>query len=293
MFQKSFPFLLPPISKQNQLDSPRTGELWCGTCAPSAGLHKALTQSRGWTGTYFPGLSVVCGWNQYFAKWRWVNASSCAGLASVHKWQGRFFIFSWAVKSSSPLHLQTCGCTSTSEWAYTLYIHKCMEAAGLGTRCICIQTLYPAMQGSPQRTFLNICCGYIKTLFQVIKGISSIFATFSSVQEQNKKKPWRGKLPVLWVIQSCTSTYKVPQQYQRIGVMNRNAQLELYPYFMLIIRLEPKLALIDIKSRKNESSGEWVSLTFNDAVNKISCQHLCNSKGFQNSISVWWAIQYA
>lgn len=75
--------------------------------------------------------------------------------------------------------------------------------------------------------------------------------------------------------------------------MNRNAQLEVFPYFMLIIRVELKLALIDIKGWKNESSGEWVSLTFNDAVNKISCQHLCNSKGFQNSISVWWAIQYA
>lgn len=29
--------------------------------------------------------------------------------------------------------------------------------------------------------------------------------------------------------------------------MNRNAQLELFPYFMLIIRVELKLALIDIK----------------------------------------------
>lgn len=74
--------------------------------------------------------------------------------------------------------------------------------------------------------------------------------------------------------------------------MNRNAQLDLFPYFMLIIRVELKLALINIKGWKNESSGEGVFLTFNDAVNKISCQHLCNSKGFQNPVSVWWAIQY-
>lgn len=76
------------------------------------------------------------------------------------------------------------------------------------------------------------------------KYICNIFKCSGTKQ----KNPWRGKLPVSWVIQSCTSTYKVPQQYKRIGVMNRNAQLELFPYFMLIIRLEPKLALIDIKS---------------------------------------------
>lgn len=210
------------------------GELWCGTCAPSAGLHKPLTQPSRWTVAYFPGLSVLCGWNQYFVKWRWVNASRCAGLASVHKWQARFFIFPWTVIVTSPLHLQTCGCTSTSEWDYLLYrwriwklqvleqgtfvsrhcTQPCREAHGEHPWSSAIKWLNKNFVSNHQRHFEHIC---------------NIFMS------KTKKKPWRGKSSVSWVMQSCISTYKVPQQYKRIGVMNRNAQLELFPYFMLII----------------------------------------------------------
>lgn len=182
IFQKSFLFLLPLISKQNQLDSPRMGELWCGTCAPSAGLHKPLTQPSRWTVAYFPGLSVLCGWNQYFVKWRWVNASSCAGLASVHKWQARFFIFPWTVIVSSPLHLQTCGCASTSEWVYLLYIwiiwklqaleqgtfisrhctQPCREAHGEHPWSSAMKWLNKNFVPNHQRYFEHICSIFIK-----------------------------------------------------------------------------------------------------------------------------------
>lgn len=126
ILQKYFPFLLPPISKQNQ---PHDGGAVVWHLCPPSWAAQTLTQSRRWTAARFPGLSMPL---DGISIWpRWANASSCAGLAAVHKWQARFFIFPWTVIASSPLHLQTCGCTSTSEWAYLLYIWMMWELQAL------------------------------------------------------------------------------------------------------------------------------------------------------------------
>lgn len=146
ILQKYFPFLLPPISKQNQ---PHNGGavVW-QLCLPSWAAQ-TLTQSRRWTAARFPGLSMPCGWDQYLAKMGkciqlcWTGCSSYVAGKVFHFPLNSYSIFPTPF-ANLWLHKHL--------WVGLFIIHmNDVGAAGLGTRSVCIQALYPAMQGTPWR----------------------------------------------------------------------------------------------------------------------------------------------